>query len=112
MDIRPQVKVPRAPRLDAIVDFIISLVNPDTWVIRPLIAIECDGLDHKPAEDKRRDRDLLSLLGIQTIRFTNQEINDSPEECAEEILKIFDQRKGELIKAAFPEELIDPIWMK
>ena len=110
MNILPQVKVPCNGK-SVTLDFVISLIKPDTFDIRPLFAVECDGLEHRPAKDKARDRSLISLLDLPVVRFTNAEVQDDPENCAEEVMKIFDQRKGILISPAFPQELINPTWL-
>lgn len=54
----------------------------------PVLVIECDGHDfhdrtkEQAARDRRRDREILEMEGLITIRFTGREIWRDPEDCA------------------------------
>jgi len=53
-----------------------------------LLVVECDGHDFhdrtkgQAARDRRRDREILEMLDLITIRFTGREIHQAAEECA------------------------------
>jgi len=50
-------------------------------------AIECDGARHDEDADARRDGHLWSRKGIQTLRFTNDEIEDAFDDVAARIIR-------------------------
>lgn len=55
----------------------------------PVLVIECDGHEFhertkdQAARDRRRDRQILDMAGLITVRFTGREIWQDAEDCAD-----------------------------
>ncbi len=54
------------------------------------LALEIDGKHHKKTVDARRDRRLMKIHGIATIRWTNKEVNDDLPSIQAFLLKLLD----------------------
>lgn len=55
----------------------------------PVLVIECDGHEFhertkdQASRDRRRDREILDMVGLITVRFTGREIWQDAEDCAD-----------------------------
>ncbi|MFA5750276.1 MAG: endonuclease domain-containing protein [Candidatus Shapirobacteria bacterium] len=69
----------------------------DFYCSKLLLAIEIDGGSHNKKENYDEGRDLyLEQRGIKTIRFKNEEIENSLEEVKKHLYQVIFDRKNEL----------------
>lgn len=80
------------------VDFVITMYDAIFGDKTPItdwetqLVVECDGWDYHSTKeqvncDNERDRELLLVCGIPTIRFTGREINKDPYACAKQAIE-------------------------
>lgn len=72
------------------------------------LAVEADGREfHDSGKDAERDRIVLERHGLETLRFTGQQIARDPDQCVQEILSRLDSIKIQCTKLT-DEMALDP----